>query len=359
MLVNAVTTSELKRKIEQTQNAKNKTKAELEASKNKKQAAAEEADKLQNQINEVDGNINQLDSIIYNSNVKIEQINIQLAENEKQLNDTNNKLKKRIRVIYENGNSSYIEILFQSSNFGEFLERISLLGDVIRHDRAIMIKINEQKKQRALKKAALEKGKQEINEAQKLAEAQRSELSTIFVQKDRMVAQLQSDVAGYEKKLREQEAAEDALNELLREQIRIEQQKNKRVYAGGQCAWPVPAGGTITSSFGYRTDPYPGFHKGIDIAAGFGSTIVAANSGVVISVGYEAAGYGSYVVIDHGGGLATLYAHLSRIGVGNGQSVDRGQSIGAMGSSGLSTGSHLHFETILNGQNVNPLGYVN
>jgi murein DD-endopeptidase MepM/ murein hydrolase activator NlpD len=121
------------------------------------------------------------------------------------------------------------------------------------------------------------------------------------------------------------------------------------------------AGATISSGFGYRTDPISGaqaFHSGIDFATGCGTPIRAAGNGIVVAVAYDPGGYGNYVVINHGGGLATLYAHQQAVAVGSGQAVAAGQVIGYAGSTGKSTGCHVHFEVRVNGNPVNPLGYL-
>jgi murein DD-endopeptidase MepM/ murein hydrolase activator NlpD len=123
-------------------------------------------------------------------------------------------------------------------------------------------------------------------------------------------------------------------------------------------SWPVS--GTITSPFGYRQNPFggaPDFHPGLDIAAPMGTTVTAAASGTVISAGWYG-GYGNYILIDDGGGMATGYGHLSQIFVSNGQQVQKGQAIGAVGSTGRSTGPHLHFEVRINGKPTDPAAYL-
>ena len=121
--------------------------------------------------------------------------------------------------------------------------------------------------------------------------------------------------------------------------------------------WPLPAGGTVTCEYGYRTDPYPSNHKGMDIALPTGNSIVAADSGTV-TVATRSSSYGNYVMINHGNGLFTLYAHASQLYVSAGDTVTKGQTIAAVGSTGWSTGPHLHFEVIKNGANVNPRSYI-
>ena len=123
-------------------------------------------------------------------------------------------------------------------------------------------------------------------------------------------------------------------------------------------AWPVPAGGRITSPYGYRTYPDVGLHTGLDIAIAQGNTIVAAEAGTVIRVINGTTGYGKYLMVNHGNGTVTLYAHTSKIVVAVGQTVARGQKIAEIGSTGFSTGPHLHFEVRINGKAVNPIGYI-
>lgn len=187
--------------------------------------------------------------------------------------------------------------------------------------------------------------------------ASKSSLAAKSNEKNSLVASLNSSIAELEKQIKQQDAEEAA----TRAQIaKLQQQRPKVAYTGGSMVWPVPSTTLVTSPYGYRFHPvlkYNRLHAGMDIGARTGASVVAANSGTVIKAEYNSS-YGNHVVIDHGGGICTLYAHASRLLVSRGQTVKAGQEIMKAGSTGIVSGPHLHFEVLVNGKTTNPAAYL-
>ena len=195
-----------------------------------------------------------------------------------------------------------------------------------------------------------------------LAEETKATLKDEQAELDDKKDAVDSDIAQTQEELDKMEAEAEALNEQIRREAEANAANNDDVvyYNGGQMQWPAPAYTRISCYFGWRTHPITGrknYHGGTDLAAPGGSPILAAESGTVI-IAARHWSYGNYVVIDHGGGLATLYAHSSKLLVSKGQHVERGQKIALVGTTGSSTGNHLHFEVRKNGVRVNGLPYI-
>lgn len=264
--------------------------------------------------------------------------------------------KTRMRVMYQNMNQSSLELFVESKNFGDFFSKMELMSVVKKNDEKLMQEI------------VLSKENTELQKQNKLLELESKQIELkrlngkISDYKTHR-AKAVSEIEASKNKLKLAEQREDeliALSKKLEKQLADLMDKNAK-YAGGSMKWPTPGYTRISSPYGMRIHPIykvKKMHTGIDIDAPAGATIVAANSGKVIMAGWNG-GYGNCVIVDHGGGLATLYAHQSKILVKVGDRVERGGTIGKVGSTGLSTGPHLHFEVRKNGSTVNPrAGYV-
>ncbi len=273
---------------------------------------------------------------------------------EKNLAERSGVLNKRMRDIYKNGQVSYLDVLFGANDFGDFTTRMELLKRVLNQDVVLISKVKAERELILQKKAELEQDKASILELKQSA-AQKKKL--IETRKDEREAVLDSAI-------NEKDTADRAYKELMETSRRIEQMirsskpGSKGAEATGALVWPYD--GPITSPFGWRTHPIFGtqtFHTGIDIGADHGDPVVAADGGVVIYADWMG-GYGKAVIIDHGGGISTLYAHNSQLMVSEGQRVQKGQTISLIGTTGYSTGPHLHFEVRQNGSPTNPLSYL-
>jgi murein DD-endopeptidase MepM/ murein hydrolase activator NlpD len=345
----------------------------------KQQAAQRNAQKAQSKINSINNTIKKeqqaiedinadisritkdlqdLYSKIGQTNADLEKAAVQLAEAEYRVVKRDALLKQRVRLMYENGTVTYIEVLMGSNSFVDFLDRLDALELIVDQDQAIlMANINDREQVKQLN-IEIESKLTSLNDMYIQAEAYKQFLVDKEKTKQVMIASMEHDKHELEEFKEEEEEA--AIN-LAAEAQKLLAEKKKLQWSGGKLAWPVPDSQRITSNFGMRIHPVTGQrkgHNGMDIGAPKGTTIVAAEDGTVIVAQYLR-GYGNTVIIDHGSGLWTLYAHMSKISVGQGDSVKRGKTkIGEVGSTGRSTGNHLHFEVRKNEQPVDPRKYL-
>ena len=288
---------------------------------------------MQKKVDNLNYMISQTASEISNTEAKIEKKEKEMAEREDILNES-------LKVMYKNGSVGFVDILLGSSSISEFVSNMEIIQKIYKNDVEVLETLQKEHDELQEIKATLKERKE------KLA-AQKTELA--------------SDKAELDVKKKELEAEEDKLkaeaDRLTAEIIKL-MDKNSP-YVGGEFTWPCPASRYISSSFGNRLHPTLHvwkFHTGIDIGCSAGKDIVAAASGkVIMSKVYG--GYGNCVMIDHGGGIVTLYGHASKLLVSEGQTVKRGQTIALVGSTGRSTGPHLHFEVRKNGEYINPMNY--
>jgi murein DD-endopeptidase MepM/ murein hydrolase activator NlpD len=319
-------------------------------------------------ISGVNARIGDLASLEDATQRKIDWNTVQLdaAKNSLKLHD--DLLKKRLVDIYENGDLSYASVLLSSQSFNDFVERWEDLRLLIAaNERAVRARKTAEAHVAAVE-ADLERTNLQLAGEQEDQRRAKSQLDGLASERQNLVAltaQQRRHIQTQVTQMEDLSAAEESqLEALIQERQReLEAQRRARGIAGGapvstgavgSFTWPVT--GTITSPFGWRSNPFggaPDFHQGLDIAAPTGTTVTAAASGTVIMAQWYG-GYGNYISIDHGGGYSTGYGHLSAIYVANGQTVQRGQAIGAVGSTGASTGPHLHFEVRINGKAVDP-----
>ncbi|HWR42464.1 murein hydrolase activator EnvC family protein [Sporomusa sp.] len=280
-----------------------------------------------------------------------------LAKVEKNLAERSQVLNKRMRDIYKNGQVNYLDVLFGAADFADFTTRADLLKRVVNQDLTLVAQVKAERELVVQKRAELERDKAAIAELKQQATAKKLVIEARKSEREKV---LDSAVS-------ERDTAERAYQELMDTSRQIEQMI-RNIQSGGKASGPAggsgalmwPASGPITSPFGWRTHPIFGtqrFHSGIDIGADYGDSILAADSGTVIFSGWMG-GYGKAVIIDHGGGISTLYAHNSELLVEEGARVQKGQLISRCGSTGYSTGPHLHFEVRENGSPVSPMGYL-
>lgn len=304
----------------------------------------------ENEIKTLEGKIEYLQT-----NIAATEENIKAAQAD--LNNKNELLGDRLVYIHEKGDLTYLEVLLSATDLKDFLTRYDLLSMIIEQDISLIDSINVQKSELQRKKSDLEVQKNELLYAQNSERSKREELSGQQQDKKKVLTGVQQEKAQYEKALAELEQTSKELEALIR---RIQAGTSGEQLGTGVFTWPTPSCTNITSPYGMRYHPilnYNKMHTGVDIGALSGADIVAADSGTVIQTGWLG-GYGQVVVLDHGGGISTLYAHMSTIIAVNGASVSKGQVIGKVGSTGWSTGPHLHFEVRINGAHTNPMSYI-
>lgn len=314
-------------------------------------------------MNETQSRIDALQKDIDTTTAEAEQAARELDAAEQRVAERDQLLKTRVRVMYQVGEVSYLEVLLGSKGFGDFIQRLKAIKLIVDQDTKILEDNKFDRDMIAQKKKEIEDHLVTLQGLFAEAEQLKAELKQQQKQRLVVIAELKEKEGEIESVLHEMDAY---LNELANKQAKLLAQKNQLLlqeeYKGGVFAWPVPDSYRITSEFGYRKDPFTGKtsgHNGMDIGAPQGTTIVAAADGVV-SVASYVRGYGNTVMIEHGGNVRTLYGHIRNGGimVKVGDKVKKGQKIAEVGSTGRSTGPHLHFGVYKNDQAVNPRDYL-
>ncbi|RKD25356.1 peptidase M23 [Caminicella sporogenes] len=343
-----------KKKLNEVTNKIKKIQSDKKENKKKQETVREEIRRLENEIQKLERELQSIENNVSKTKKEIETAKNDLTRAEKDISDKKDILDSRLRVMYENGNVGYLEVLLDSENFADLMSRLDMIKKIFKKDIELLKYLKQQRDLIEAKKKSLEVHKSELISLLNQMKNKKEKLRVSRGEMERVKKKLMKDYAALE-------AEEDELVKLARrieEEIRRKQSSAK--YVGGKMTWPAPGYHRITSPFGYRIHPIlktKKLHTGIDIGIPLGKNIVAAQSGKVIHAGWLG-GYGKVVMIDHGGGIVTLYAHNSRILVKEGQNVSRGQVISKCGSTGMSTGPHLHFEVRENGKFVDPLKYV-
>lgn len=343
-----------------------KLKQELEKSKNDLTAYVTQLD---GQLSGIQEKIQQYNTMITQKEEEIEETSRELEEAVKQQEDQYKAMKKRIKFMYEKGDTFYLELLLTSGGFADMTNKADYIESLSRYDRNKLEEYVATKELVQLCKEELEAEKEVLAEAKLAVEEEEANVSALINQKEQQIMAVTSDITTKEAAIKEYEAmiaqenAEIAALEkaVAEERARLEAENAKaRVYNGGMFAWPCPGYTRISDEYGNRMHPILGvqkFHNGLDMAAPGGTAILAAYDGDVVGAAYNNS-MGNYIMIDHGSGLYTIYMHCSALYVSKGQSVTKGQNIAAVGSTGRSTGNHLHFSVRLNGNYVSPWNYL-
>lgn len=325
-------------------------------------------DELAGEIEEQKAVVEGLQSEIRNKQEAIASTEEDIKQIKSDIVERRDGLNKRLRAMYKNGSVGYLDILLGSNSLSEFLDNVEMIQRIYKADQETL--------------GLLEKQEEKLNQKQADLENEKAELSVKVTESEEKQEQLQTNIDKLQSKLEELNQEAEGLNseiKRLQEENRRKREERKRQqqqqqqqqeqgddepgnvdvdYNGGPFVWPTTST-YITSEFGYRVHPITGIytgHTGIDIGVGMNSPVYASASGTVIISGWYG-GYGYAVVIDHGGGISTLYGHNNSLNVSVGEEVSQGQVIAASGSTGNSTGPHLHFEVRVDGACVDPMGY--
>ena len=288
----------------------------------------------------------------------IETKEAELLQSEQEVDEQYELIRMRVRFMAERGNKSYLSILLSAGSFSDFLTRFEVIKAIVNHDNSVFDAFRAACKEVADQKASLEQTYDEAEAQEKKLEDNKKTLEAEMAQRESTMADLVAQEAQAKKEYNSIAAEEDRLVAEVRDAVNELAKQESSVYVGGKFQWPLPAvNNIVTCVYGMRTHPITGvykLHTGVDLRATSGTPIYAANSGKVITSTYNTA-YGNYVVIDHGGGVATLYAHMTKRLVSVGETVKQGQKIGTVGSTGYSTGPHLHYEIIKDGDYIDPV----
>lgn len=317
---------------------------------------------LDEQIELTRQEIENISAQIEEYNVMIGQKEIEVQEAQAREDEQMEKYKERIRAMEENGTISYYSVLFDAADFSDLLGRLDMVSEIMEYDELVYNQLVEAKQATIAAKEELENmvAEQETVKADLVVYEQ--DLAVQVEEASQVIAQLESELGDYRADFEEVSNAEDELQaqiDKMADELKKQEAAGNSVASTGTYIWPSQASRYVTSKFGTRWHPvYQRYktHYGIDIGASYGTNVLAADSGTVVTATYSSS-YGNYVLINHGGGNMTLYAHMSKLNVSAGQSVSQGQVIGLIGSTGVSTGPHLHFEIRVNGTRVNPLDY--
>lgn len=379
LTVQAVTSESIREKEREIEKAKEqvsglkssltdveKLKKELEQSKNDLTAYVKQLD---GQLADIQDKIAQYNTMITDKEREIEETMRDLDEAQARQERQYAAMKKRIQFMYERSDSFYLETLFGSNSIAGIVNRADYIEALSRYDREKLDEYVETRKYVELCKEELETERQLLDEAKLAVEQEEANVNTLIGEKEAQIISVSGDIANKEAAIKEyedmiaQENAEIAALEkaVAEEKARLEAMNAQaRIYNGGLFAWPCPGYKRISDEYGNRMHPILGvekFHNGLDMAASSGTPILAAYDGDVVAADYSGS-MGNYIMIDHGSGLYTIYMHCSALYVSKGQTVYKGQNIAAVGSTGRSTGPHLHFSVRLNGNYVSPWNYL-
>ena len=372
------------------------TKSGLEDAKKKKNALEEEMKRAEATVRNLEGlkgdavaYVKKLDASLEAITDELAQLDRDISAKEEQISATRLELqaaeeteasqyesmKLRIKYMYEKGDSSYVDLLMESRSLSELLNKAEYIGKISEYDREKLDEYVATKVQIAETERILEQDHEELLDLQEQTEAKHASVEELLAAKqselknvEAQLAEAEQAVSDYEEDLRKQE---NSIKAIEAEMKRKEEEAKKKAEASGQTyqtrnigdisfTWPCPASSRITSNFGARSSPTEGAssnHKGIDIGAPTGTNIVAAASGTVVVSTYSYSA-GNYIMINHGGGVYTVYMHASKLLASVGDTVEKGEVIAKVGSTGYSTGPHLHFGIRVNGTYVNPRQYV-
>lgn len=339
-----------------------KVKKELEKSKANLTAYVQELDKT---VTDIQAKIETLTGQIAEKEAEIEKTKLELAEAEQDEADQYAAMQNRMQSLYEQGDTYYLELLSESGSFADFLNKLDYIEQLSQYDNNLLIEYQGVVEYVSLCKAKLEVEQEVLNETKAAAEAEQRAMEELIKEKEAEILAFENDIAKKEEIIAAYEAEiaeQTSVIEALEAAVAADRADlwGERVYNGGMFCWPAPSYTRISDDYGYRNHPILNvqqFHTGVDMAAPGGTPILAAYDGAVVQAAYNSS-MGNYVMIDHGSGLYTIYMHAQKLMVSAGDEVSRGEQIATVGTTGRSTGNHLHFSVRLNGSYVSPWGYI-
>lgn len=373
----------------ENENLNNVTEDQTETETEKKANTVEDLqaqhDEVEKQIQEKNERLEYIRSVLPEEMVKIQELNDKIASYEKEIASLGSEAEKlessiaeleeqleaaqekydsqkeafetRMIVMYEAGETTYLDVLLSSRSLTEFISTYYMMSEIASLDSEMLTELDNEKRVIQTAKESIERQREQFKIAKDNKEKTAITLENTKIIRNSYMNELTEEELALQQQIDEYY---NEINDIEAEIVMLTTANIGSEYAGGAMAWPVPGYSRITSPFGMRTHPFTGvykLHTGTDIGAPIGTNFIAANSGVVIKAGWNNA-YGNMVIIDHGGGVSTLYAHGSEILVTVGQTVQKGDPVLKVGSTGYSTGPHAHFEVRINGEYVDPMNFV-
>lgn len=346
----------LKTKVAEAGKRKNELKAQLSGLTNDLSALQKQISLLDSQIEAQQDEIDAQEELLTELTQMIADKTIELEESERQQAEQYDQLRSRLRYMVEHGTTSSLSILLSSDSFSDFLNRYEIIRQISLRDENLFEQLKAIRDKVLTEKRELEDTKKEAEDTKAQMEANKAELEAQMEAKRKQMDSIQLA----QKNVKDAYAAMIETEDELMAQYKkaAAEYAAQSTYVGGTFMWPLPAGNNVvTCKYGMRTHPITGkrkLHTGVDLRAATGTKVYAANKGTVTTSGYSSA-WGNYIIISHGGGITTLYAHLSKRSVSKDDKVKQGDIIGYSGNTGYSTAPHLHFEISKNGATYNPL----
>lgn len=349
--------TDLQTKREELQNQLNETNDNLEEVQTNLSENLQQVEKLDNKIETAEKELEEQTSKITNLKKSISKIENQLNKVTEKYNKQKKLFEQRMVAVYEAGETQYLDILLKSKNLSDFISSYYIITELAQLDKDLLSELETKKETIDLSKQKLENEKKELA----IITENQTRVARTLQNTKKMRENFIEKLSDQEKDLQRQiDEINGQYAEVNRQILALAQQGLSTVYIGGELAWPVPGYTTVTSKYSMRVHPITGqykLHTGIDIGAPMGANFIAANDGIVTRAGFNTA-YGNMVIVDHGGGVSTLYAHGSEILVEVGQTVKRGDAVLKVGSTGYSTGPHAHFEVRISGVTTDPFPYI-
>ena len=367
---------EKQQQISQAQDEQKKLQKGLSDVKKMKQELEKSKSNLEDYITQLDGDlnvvnqrINELQAVIDETQEALDEATEDLNEAVRVENEQYEAMKVRIQFMYEKGDNFLLDAIFGAESFSDILNRANYFEELASYDRKKLDEYVLNRQMVEVCKQEIEVKKATLDEAMAQQEEEQNNLELLIGEKEQQINAVSYDISNKEAAIKDYE---DELNAMASVISQLEQQvlEEKRAiaaangvnlsYDGGAFCWPAPSYTRISSPFGYRTHPTLGvqlFHNGVDLASPSGSKILCAYDGIVVAADYTSV-MGNYIMVDHGDGLYTVYMHASALYVSKGDVVIKGENIAAVGSTGRSTGPHLHFSVRKNGEYVDPMAYI-
>ena len=339
------------------QNQMNEASGQLEGVQNDLSENLQQVQKLDEKISESEQELNDLNTQITDLQTSIDEVEANLQTAQASYDSQKKLLDNYLIEVQESSDVEYLDVLLSSKNISEFLSSYFLISELASYEMDLLDDMQAKKDEIELSKTRLEQDREQLA----TIKANQTKTATILENTKTVRENFISKLSDQEKEIQAQiDEYNTRFEEINKEILELAQGSIAAEYIGGELAWPVPGYTRITSKYGMRTHPITGvykLHTGVDIGAPMGANFIAANDGIVTKASYNGA-YGNMVIIDHGGGVSTLYAHGSEILVEVGQTVKRGDPVLKVGSTGYSTGAHAHFEVRLNGVVTDPMPYI-